>query len=60
MPDVTESLPPEGHWDATPVKAMKQKKKTESFISILLARSDQLSLLSYEKNQLKLFHSVHH
>ena len=49
MPDVTESLPPEGHWDATPVKAMKQKNKTESFISILFPRSDQLSLLSSGK-----------
>ena len=49
MPDVSETLPPEGHWVAPPVRAMKQKNKTESFISILFPRSDHLSLLFYEK-----------
>ena len=29
-----QSLPPVGHWLATPVKAMKQESKTESLISI--------------------------
>ena len=52
MPDVSETLPPEGHWVAPPVRAMKQKNKTESFISILFPRSDQLSSLSYEKKKI--------
>ena len=36
------SLPPEGHWLATSVVAMKKKNKNEIFISIFIPRSDQL------------------